>query len=131
MAYNKEYYESHKEDFKENNNRYREKNKEEINFKQRERYANLSEEEKQKRIIRQRENRAKNRDLTRIQCRIDGVKRRLKKYEEKMFELQMIDTWNSSDYKYSDELSKKIIYYKNKIEELQKEKEKLSGKVQE
>lgn len=129
MAYNKEYYEAHKEEFKENNNRYRTKNKDEINLKQRERYASLSEEEKQKKIEKQREKRAKNRELTRLQCRIDSNKRFLKKYEQKMFDLQMTDTWNSSDYKKSDELNKKIIYYKNKIEELQKEKEKLSGKI--
>lgn len=129
MAYNKEYYEAHKEEFKENNNRYRTKNREEINLKQRERYASLSEEEKQKKIEKQREKRAENRELTRIQCRIDSNKRFLKKYEQKMFDLQMTDTWDSSDYKRSDELNKKIIYYKNKIEELQKEKEKLHGKV--
>lgn len=129
MAYNKEYYEAHKEEYKESNNRYRTKKRDEINSKQREKYANLSEEEKQKRVIRQKEKRAENRELTRIQCRIDSNKRFLKKYEEKMFMLEMIDTWDSSCYKSSDELNKKIIHYKNKIEELQKEKEKLIGKV--
>ena len=91
--------------------------------------GDLSEEEKQKRINMQREKRAKTPEISRIQYNIDRCKRYLKKYEEKMFMLNMVDTWNSNDYKYSDELNRKIVYYKHKIEELQKEKEKLNGKV--
>lgn len=143
MAYNKEYYEEHKEQLKENNKRYIERNKEKVNEKQRERYWNLSEEERQKRIIKQRENRAKNPELSRINYRIDAAKRTLKtyytKYEElerKMFMLQMVDNWDSSDHKFFTELSREMHKLKEKIDlknkqiaELLKDKEKLHGKV--
>lgn len=129
MAYNKEYYEKHKEQMKLNRQRYREKNKDIINTKQREKYHNLSIEERQERIEKQREKRAKNPEISRIQYRIDMHKRKLRLLETKMFDLQMTDTWDSSDYKYSDELNKKIKDEEKKIKELLAEKEKLRGTI--
>ena len=122
MAYNKEYYEEHKEQIKKIRKRYREKNKEEINKKQREGYRNLSEEEREERKQQLREKRALNGEKARIQYKIDYCKRKIKEFEEKMFMLKMLDTWESSDYKYSDELSAKIIKYKNMLKELEEAK---------
>ena len=144
MGYNKEYYETHKEQMKKARDKYRNKNKEEINKKQLAAYWALPEEERQRRILKQREKRAKNPEINKITYRIDANKRTLKKYlakyeelEGKMFALKMVDTWSSADYKYSDELfleMKKIkekIDIKNKqIAELIEDKEKLNGKVQ-
>ena len=143
MAYNKEYYEQHKEQFKKRSEKYREAHKEEINKKQMEKYWSLSDEERQAIILKQREKRAKNPELSRINYSIDSRKRFLKKYlaqyeelEQKMFELKMVDTWDSSDYKYSDELFsqmhkiKEKIDLKNKqIDELLNYREKLNGKI--
>ena len=144
MGYNKEYYETHKEQMKKARDKYRNKNKEDINKKQLAAYWALPEEERQRRILKQREKRAKNPEINKITYRIDANKRTLKKYlakyeelEGKMFALKMVDTWSSADYKYSDELfleMKKIkekIDIKNKqIAELIEDKEKLNGKVQ-
>ena len=125
MAYSKEYYELHKENYKNANLRYTEKNRDMINSKARERFNSLTEEEREERKSKLREKRAKNQELSKIQYRIDSAKRFLKKYEQRDFLLAMKDTWDSSDYRYSDELNAKIKYYNIKIEELKQEKERL------
>ena len=119
MSYNKEYYEEHKEHMKAARDRYREANREEINKKQKERYRNMTEEEREKRNQILRDKRAEKGQKARIQYKIDYCKRQIKLFEEKMFMLKMVDTWDSSDYRYSDELHSKIMKYTNMIKELE------------
>ena len=139
MAYNKEYYEKHKEQIKKSRDKYRNdpQNREKINKQQREKYQNLSDEQKQQRAEKIRQRRCKNLEKSRMQYRIDLKKRQLKLYldkyenlENKMFMLKMVDTWTSEDFKYSDklfeqmhELKEKIDTKKREILELKKEKE--------
>ena len=140
MAYNKEYYEKHKEEIKRSRDKYRHnlENREKINKQQRERYQNLPKEERQKRIEHIRQKRLQNIEKSRIQYRIDLRKRQIKKYfetyndlEHKMFMLKMVDHWESEDYKYADQLFEQIHKVKTKIDkkneelkelEIQKEK---------
>lgn len=130
MAYNKEYYEKHKEEIKRSRDKYRNnpQNREKINKQQREKYHNLSDEEKQRRLQQKRERMALNTEKSRIQYKIYLRRRQLKEYEEKykeldhkMFMLNMVDTWDSSDYKYSDELSKEMREIKEKIDNKKRE----------
>ena len=119
MAYSREYYEAHKDQLKEAKRRYESKNREKINAKKREWYNALSDEEREEYKAKLREKRAKDPEIARLQYRIDYCKRYIKQYEHKMFMLKMQDTWDSSDYKYSDELQSKIMKYKNMIKELE------------
>lgn len=139
MAYSKEYYDKHKEQMKKSRDKYRSKpeNKEKIKEYQRERFKNLTQEQRDEANRKRRENRAKNIKLTRLQSRIDLKRRQIKKYNEelkeldhKTFMLKMMDTWDSECYKYSDELynqikeiNRKIDNKKREIIELQTEKD--------
>lgn len=139
MAYNKEYYEANKDKFKAIRDRYRHnpENREKINEQRRNKYKNLSDSEKKQIVEQNRLNRAKNGDKTRIRYRISQKKRQLKeylaKYEElsqDLFDLNLIDSWGSDEYAYSNELCTKMHLVKQKIDKkneeiakLEKEKE--------
>ena len=41
----------------------------------------------------------------------------LEHYQEQLFMLKMVDTWTDEDYKYSDELHKKILATKKELKE--------------
>lgn len=142
MSYNREYYEKHKEEMKKARDKYRKGDSEALERTRtinRERYRNLPIEKKKAIFDRQRKKREQNIELTRVQYRIDARKKMLKKYlmeyeelEERMFRLKMVDTWDSSDYRYSNELFEKMRKVKEKIdkknyeiEELNKEKERM------
>ena len=145
VAYNKEYYEKHKEQMKKARDKYRKNpiNKDKINEKKREKYKNLSNEDREKLLQKFKEYRAVNEQKSRIYYRLAFRKRQIRRYleeyeklEHKMFMLKMVDTWTSEDYKYSDELFAEMHKFKEKIdlktkeiEELKVEMEKLDGGI--
>ena len=130
MAYNKEYYDNHKEQIKKIRDKYRNnpQNREKINKQQREKYQNLSDEEKKKIMERVKEWRVLNEDKSRIQYRINLKKRQLKRYTEqykeldhRKFMLNMVDSWTNEDRAYNNELSNKMKEIREKIDNKNKE----------
>lgn len=69
MSYSKEYYELHKEKMRLNQKRWRDKNKEEVNKKQREKRASLTQEEIDEINRKAREKRQEQGDLARQKYR--------------------------------------------------------------
>lgn len=125
MAYNKEYYEAHKDAIKKNRDKYRNNpvNRAKINEQQREKYRNLSKEKKEARLQKQKDTRAKNIAKSRTQYRINQRKLTLKKYYEK----------------YDEYVNKSIQYAKNQdaeklivtLKQMNELKEKIDQKVEE
>lgn len=143
MAYNKEYYESHKEQMKQSRDKYRHKpeNRERINEYQRNKMKELTQEQRDELNRKRREKRINQYEITRLQYRIDLKKRQLKDYttqleqlDHRYFMLQMVDTWDSECYSYSNELTSQMKELKLKIDnkkreiiELQAERERIKG----
>ena len=123
-TYSKEYYEKNKDKLKQARDKYRKnpQNRENLNKKQREKYQNLSEEEKEARRQKVRDYREKNLTKLRLQNRLYQKNRFLAEYKEDLeqlesdeFMLKMADHWESDDFRYSDELHRKMMEVKKKI----------------
>lgn len=142
MAYSKEYYEAHKEQWKAARDKYRKGTPEALEAfrkKARDRYANLTPEQKRAFLTKQKEHRDSMPEVTKLRYKMGMRRRQIRQYDKKiqklqsdLFELKMKDTWDSADFKYSDELYEKIKMLQEKIdkkakeiESLEKEREKL------
>jgi polyhydroxyalkanoate synthesis regulator phasin len=50
---------------------------------------------------------------------MEELRKQLEELEKKQFQLDMVDIWDSSDYRYAWELRDKIKEIKNKLKELE------------
>lgn len=141
MAYSKEYYEAHKEQWKVARDKYRKGTPEALERTRktnRDRYAALPLEKKQELLKRQKEYRKINIEATRTRYKINLRKKQIKQYDKNLqklrdesFMLKMKDTWDSADFRYADELDEKTKLFQKKIDKKSKEIEVLTKELEE
>lgn len=131
MAYSKEYYEAHKEQWKAARDKYRKGTPEALEAfrkKARDRYANMTPEQRKEFLAKQKEHRDSMPEASRIKYKIGMRRGQIRQYDKKieklqsnLFELKMKDTWDSADFRYSDELYEKIKMLQAKVDKKAKE----------
>lgn len=125
MAYNKEYYETHKEQLKKNRDKYRKGTPEALERTRkinRDRYNNLPAEKKKMLLEKQKARRQETLEATRIGYKINIRKKQIKQYiakktelENSLSSLKAKHPWEKFDFKYEICLNDKIKILNDKI----------------
>ena len=131
MAYSKEYYEAHKEQWKAARDKYRKGTPEAVEAfrkRAREKYANMTPEQRRQFLDKQKEHRDSMPEASRLKYKMGTRRTQIRQYDKKikklqsdLFELKMKDTWDSADFRYSDELYEKIKNLQEKVDKKTKE----------